>query len=581
MSATEDPTKFLSKRTNIDKEIKVILACKEVTDAEALVGIICRILLVKQMVFDPYIHLREEANNNLQNPPNKNNFNNRDTRTSSNSNNRVARHCRKCWSNDHFFNECQSIVYLPFPGFMDDLNDRNIGSTNTRVCTRCGNLVINQFPGFVKVAVGLTASSSTLVYLHRLSTSAIRWLLDSGASTHMTGNIELLSDVVKPSARTVSGLGSSVFRSTAIGVLVGSANGFEWSIPNVFQNSTLPGVETDDEPCRPCIKPKIIRLPFPISVSPKPEALEVLHIDPMGPFRTKSLDGSVYILRIIEAGFHYGWVFPKKSRAETPNFKFFESDNAREFVVNTVSSHLLENGIIHRLTLPHAHQHNGMIERYNRTLQEAAKALLLGANLAPTFWAEAIKTACYLRNTLTTTALEKGTPFEALYEKEPVYDHLKVFGSKAFLHDPTESDKQQDRGIKPFVYSRNVNWLEDTKSDGKGDADVDCSTQLEIEEEDVSDGTVSESDDEVIIVDLGVGDTKRSRPGDATSDGGGAVSPRSTPRERTATPPSPSPQSPLSTVATLFSKSLKTLPIVTVMMVLSVILIENYRILLW
>nr|GFD34704.1 hypothetical protein [Tanacetum cinerariifolium] len=43
-------------------------------------------------------------------------------------------------------------------------------------------------------------------------------------------------------------------------------------------------------------------------------------------------------------------------------------------------------------------QQNGVAERRNRTLIEAAKTMLADAKLLVTFWAEAVNTACYVQN---------------------------------------------------------------------------------------------------------------------------------------------------------------------------------------
>nr|GFC52354.1 putative ribonuclease H-like domain-containing protein [Tanacetum cinerariifolium] len=43
-------------------------------------------------------------------------------------------------------------------------------------------------------------------------------------------------------------------------------------------------------------------------------------------------------------------------------------------------------------------QQNGVAERLNRTLIEAARTMLADAKLPVTFWAKAVNTACYVQN---------------------------------------------------------------------------------------------------------------------------------------------------------------------------------------
>ncbi|GJS47892.1 ribonuclease H-like domain-containing protein [Tanacetum coccineum] len=45
-------------------------------------------------------------------------------------------------------------------------------------------------------------------------------------------------------------------------------------------------------------------------------------------------------------------------------------------------------------------QQNGVAERKNRTLIEAARTMLADSKLPTTFWAEAVNTACYVQNRL-------------------------------------------------------------------------------------------------------------------------------------------------------------------------------------
>ena len=75
---------------------------------------------------------------------------------------------------------------------------------------------------------------------------------------------------------------------------------------------------------------------------------------------------------------------------------------------------------------------------------ECARSMLKGKNLSNGFWAEALSTAVYLKNRSPTKSLEFKTPYEALYGVKPAVKHLRVFGSKAFSHIPTEDRRKLD-----------------------------------------------------------------------------------------------------------------------------------------
>nr|GFB91657.1 putative ribonuclease H-like domain-containing protein [Tanacetum cinerariifolium] len=55
-------------------------------------------------------------------------------------------------------------------------------------------------------------------------------------------------------------------------------------------------------------------------------------------------------------------------------------------------------GIKREFSVPRTPQQNGIAERKNRTLIEAARTLLADLRLPIPFWAEAVNTACYVQN---------------------------------------------------------------------------------------------------------------------------------------------------------------------------------------
>ncbi|GKD93798.1 putative ribonuclease H-like domain-containing protein, partial [Tanacetum coccineum] len=55
-----------------------------------------------------------------------------------------------------------------------------------------------------------------------------------------------------------------------------------------------------------------------------------------------------------------------------------------------------EKGIKREYSVAMTPQQNGVAERKNRTLIEAARTMLADSKLPTTFWAEAVSTACYV-----------------------------------------------------------------------------------------------------------------------------------------------------------------------------------------
>ena len=76
--------------------------------------------------------------------------------------------------------------------------------------------------------------------------------------------------------------------------------------------------------------------------------------------------------------------------------------------------------------LAYAHQQNGKIERYVRTIEEGGQTLIVDSGLSMSFWGWAVLTSQYLHNQLlTSTLLANITPIKALSSKKPDLSHLR------------------------------------------------------------------------------------------------------------------------------------------------------------
>jgi hypothetical protein len=78
-------------------------------------------------------------------------------------------------------------------------------------------------------------------------------------------------------------------------------------------------------------------------------------------------------------------------------------------------------------------QQNGVVERKNRTLIEAARTMLDEYKTPDNFWAEAVNTACHAINRLYLHKVYKKTAYELLTGNKPKVDYFRVFGCKCFI----------------------------------------------------------------------------------------------------------------------------------------------------
>ncbi|GJW45009.1 putative ribonuclease H-like domain-containing protein [Tanacetum coccineum] len=73
-------------------------------------------------------------------------------------------------------------------------------------------------------------------------------------------------------------------------------------------------------------------------------------------------------------------------------------------------------------------QQNGVAERRNRTLIEAARTMLADSKLPTTFWAEAVNTACYVQNRVLVVKPHNKTPYELFHGRTPTLSFMRPFG---------------------------------------------------------------------------------------------------------------------------------------------------------
>ncbi|GKA41935.1 retrovirus-related pol polyprotein from transposon TNT 1-94 [Tanacetum coccineum] len=178
------------------------------------------------------------------------------------------------------------------------------------------------------------------------------------------------------------------------------------------------------------------------------EVLNTLHMDLCGPMRTESINGKKYILVIVDDYTRFGWVRFLRSKDETPQViekfivktqralnatvRFVRTDNGTEFVNKTLDGWFESVGISHETSVPRSPQQNGVVERRNRTLMEAARTMLIFAKAPLFLWAEAVATACYTLNRSLVHTLHGKTYYELLKGKKPNLQYFRVFGSLCY-----------------------------------------------------------------------------------------------------------------------------------------------------
>nr|GEX26797.1 integrase, catalytic region, zinc finger, CCHC-type, peptidase aspartic, catalytic [Tanacetum cinerariifolium] len=132
---------------------------------------------------------------------------------------------------------------------------------------------------------------------------------------------------------------------------------------------------------------------------------------------TESVNGKKYILVIIDDYSRFTWVKFLRSKDEAPDFiiKFLKMIQVR-------------------LKVP-----NDVVERYNHTLIEAARTMLIYAQAPLFLWAEAMATACYTQNRSIIRLRHGKTPYGLLHNKLPGLSFLYVFSALCYPTNDIEN----------------------------------------------------------------------------------------------------------------------------------------------
>lgn len=136
-------------------------------------------------------------------------------------------------------------------------------------------------------------------------------------------------------------------------------------------------------------------------------------------------------------------------------------NNGGEYINNELKNFFRQEGIKLEPTIPYTPEMNGVSERLNRTLVEKALTMIQDAALNKKYWGEAVNTAIYLKNHSPTKAVWNKTPEEAWTGRKVDLQHLKVFGSRAFLHIPKQLRKKWDPKSRELIM---VGYCEDYSS---------------------------------------------------------------------------------------------------------------------
>ncbi|GKA55943.1 retrovirus-related pol polyprotein from transposon TNT 1-94 [Tanacetum coccineum] len=110
----------------------------------------------------------------------------------------------------------------------------------------------------------------------------------------------------------------------------------------------------------------------------------------------------------------------------------------RQFVNQTLRAYYEDIRISHQTSVARTPQQNGIVERWNRTLVEAARTMLIFSKALLFLWAEAVATSCYTQNRSLSCKHHNKTPYELLYDNKLDLSYLHVFGALCYPTNDSE-----------------------------------------------------------------------------------------------------------------------------------------------
>nr|GEW16938.1 hypothetical protein [Tanacetum cinerariifolium] len=216
----------------------------------------------------------------------------------------------------------------------------------------------------------------------------------------------------------------------------------------------------NDQTCVACLKRKQHKVSFKSKLQNSiSQPLFMLHMDLFGPTFVSIIMHKKYCLIITDDFSRFTWVFFLATKDET----------------SRILKSFIKKSIKREYSMARTPQQNGVDEKRNRTLIEAARTMLADSKLPTTFWAKVVSTACYVRNRVLVVKPHFKTPYELFKDQLGKFDEKSDEGifvgysitSKAFRVYNIRTKKVEENlhitflENKPMIAGGGPEWLFD------------------------------------------------------------------------------------------------------------------------
>ncbi|KAI5353569.1 hypothetical protein L3X38_006463 [Prunus dulcis] len=301
-----------------------------------------------------------------------------------------------------------------------------------------------------------------------LGTSSNTWIIDTGASDHMTYDAiffdELFSNTRDPYITSANGLPSPITGEDTISLIPTLSLSSALLVPSIHCNLLSIGRLLDTLnasatlyyltlPSAP-VRDRVVHTVQSCSMKDKQQIwlwhrrlghLSFGYLKRLFSSLFRSCDESSFKCETCILAKSHRTVFPLSDSKATKPFdlfhdrvKVFRTDNGGEYVNNPLTHFFRNQCIIHQTTTSFTPQQNGVSERKNCHLLEVARSIILDMSVPHHLWGHGILAATHLINRTPSRVLDFKTSLDVLCaHTSPVFVSKlppKVFGCVAYVH---------------------------------------------------------------------------------------------------------------------------------------------------
>ncbi len=232
------------------------------------------------------------------------------------------------------------------------------------------------------------------------------------------------------------------------------------AIREMITKGFITGVELipsgEDRQCEACICAKSTCKPVPSRQEGHcmTDLGEEIHSDVWGPSCVVMLGGRKYYISFTDDHSHFSTLYLLRKKSEAfESFRAFEAwlekhhnvkirflnlDRGGEYLSDNFTTHLEQQGIEYKLSVHDTSEQAGVSERLNRNVMEKVHAMLINSGLPRFLWGEALMHAVWLKNRMSSKALDGCTPLKATTGVKPDFSGVPEWGACTWVHSTAD-----------------------------------------------------------------------------------------------------------------------------------------------